>query len=106
MLTAITFLCALPFSVWLLANLLSLLDVESKSSALLRLSVGVLLIAGYLMITHRSLWLPIAAAFICVTFCHATFALWLRTWALGANIHGYEHKPENQVNTENSEVDN
>ena len=75
--TLAIYLVALPFSVWLLANCLSLLDQRPVTPPLIRLLSSILGIALFLMFTHRDHLTPILFAFGTVFFLHAVSG-----WAL------------------------
>lgn len=77
------FLIALPFSVWMLANTLSILDQHSKSKPIIRLLISAAGIALFLNLTHRDYWVPIAIAFCIVLALHAISG-WLLRRSLGA----------------------
>jgi|GEM_PF-1856973 len=78
-----TFLIMLPIAVWALSYCLALVDEPQKAPALIRLALLAIGIMAILLITTKSLWLPIAAAFISVVCLHVAWFYSVRKWGLG-----------------------
>lgn len=85
------FLAALPGSVWMLANLLSVLDQRPRSLPILRLLLASIAIALLLLITDRAWITPMASAFTVVVALHFLSGLILRK-TLG--VARYESEPK------------
>lgn len=85
-LSVLTFVVSIPVSIWLLANLLGLLDQRPITKPLTRLVFTIICIALFLVLTHRSLGLPIALAFTLVTLCHGIAGFIFRFYALGIPV--------------------
>lgn len=91
MIGALVFFCALPVSVWLLANICAVIDEPNPIGATLRLVISCCLILVFLLVSSTSLWLPMAAAFGCVVVAHcvAYYVMFRRN--LG--VHIYQQTP-------------
>ncbi len=89
--SALAFLFALPFSVWLLANLAAVIDEPDKAKPLVRLTLSVCAVLVVLMLTDRSLLTALGIAFGIVAFLHLVTFYLLRYRLLGAPI--YEEQP-------------
>ncbi|MEQ8691323.1 MAG: hypothetical protein RIC89_10865 [Pseudomonadales bacterium] len=86
LLNTLVFIVSLPLSVWLLANLLGLLDQRPITKPLTRLIITCAGISAFLVLTHRSFGLPIALAFTIVTLCHAVAGFAFRRYGLGIEV--------------------
>lgn len=87
----IVFICALPLSVWMLANVLSILDQQPRSLPIIRLLLAATGVAMLLLVTDRAWALPMAAAFGLVLTLHFLSGFLLRN-TLG--IKSYESEPK------------
>lgn len=79
----ILYLIALPLSVWMLANILSVFDLRPITPPLIRLLLTILGIALFLTLTHREYLTPILLAFVTVLTLHALSG-WLLRHTLGS----------------------
>ena len=89
--SALAFLLALPFSVWLLANLAAVIDEPDKTKPLIRLTLSICLVLVILLFTDRTLLSILTAAFTVVSLLHLGAFYLIRKRMLGAPI--YEEEP-------------
>lgn len=87
----IVFICALPLSVWMLANVLSIIDQQPRSLPIIRLLLAAIGVVLLLLVTDRAWALPMASAFALVLTLHFLSGLLLRN-TLG--VKSYESEPK------------
>mgnify|MGYP001828684362 FL=1 len=91
MIHILIFICALPFSVWMLANICSVIDEPARAPAALRLVASLCVVLGFLLLTSVTFWQPIAWALAFVVVAHLLAYYAIFKPALGAAI--YRQRP-------------
>ncbi|MCR9260820.1 MAG: hypothetical protein NXH95_13920 [Pseudomonadaceae bacterium] len=87
MINALIFICALPFSVWLLANICCVFDEPKRAPAALRLVASLCVLVGFLLLTSATFWQPIIWALALVVVAHLLSYYVLFRPSLGAAIY-------------------
>ncbi len=80
------YLISLPVSVWLLANLLSIIDEPNKAGAATRLVASLVLIILALLFTDREYLTPLLLGFSTVLILHVAAFFIVRRLGLGVPI--------------------
>ncbi len=80
----VVFLISLPAAVWLLANVLSLLDQRPLHQPLIRLLASVCAVLAALLLTDRAWIHPFGVACTLVTVLHLSSGFAMRLLLLGA----------------------
>lgn len=87
MINVLLFIVALPFSVWLLANICSVIDEPSPALPALRLVASLCVLVGFLLLTSVTFWQPIAWALAFVVVAHLLAYYAIFRPSLGADIY-------------------
>jgi len=87
MINVLVFICALPFSVWLLANICCVIDEPERAPAALRLVASLCVLVGFLLLTSVALWQPVAWALAFVAVAHLLAYFVIFRPSLGAAIY-------------------
>jgi hypothetical protein len=90
---ALVFILALPLSVWLLANILGVLDRRPITAPIIQILTTGVIVTLFLLLTHRSFLIPISSAFAVVTLLHLGSGIVLRR-SLGIPSYSSEPKLE------------
>ena len=100
LINAVVFVAALPLSVWLLSQMLALIDEPDRSHPLIRLAASAIVVLTFLILTDRALWLPMSLAFGLVVALHLGYYYAFRTLFMGVPLYERSPPPPAPVLTE------